>query len=185
MTSRTPVHGLGTVLLRGREQVSDVFVRINSQGVTLNQADFILTLMSVFWDDGRENWSTSVKLPARPHSRKLSVQPFHPAKPDQLLRSRWPSDSGAHAWSTYIRCLGKGLGHGAYSTSEESSSSGFLPAQHDTLDLTNWHSYFQCLLRAGFRSASMINSQLALLYSQALSSSQAGLLLPPDELRES
>ena len=34
------------------EQVADIFVRINSLGVRLNQADFILTLMSVFWDEG-------------------------------------------------------------------------------------------------------------------------------------
>lgn len=30
------------------EQVADIFVRINSEGVKLNQADFILTLLSVF-----------------------------------------------------------------------------------------------------------------------------------------
>jgi uncharacterized protein with ParB-like and HNH nuclease domain len=30
-----------------------VFVRINGKGKALNQADFILTLMSVFWDEGR------------------------------------------------------------------------------------------------------------------------------------
>ena len=35
-------------------QVSEIFVRINSRGRTLNQADFILTLMSVFWDEGRK-----------------------------------------------------------------------------------------------------------------------------------
>jgi uncharacterized protein with ParB-like and HNH nuclease domain len=35
------------------EQVSEVFVRINSEGKSLNQSDFILTLMSVFWDVGR------------------------------------------------------------------------------------------------------------------------------------
>src|ERR671920_2616718 len=35
------------------EQVADIFVRINSEGVKLNQADFILTLLSVFWDEGR------------------------------------------------------------------------------------------------------------------------------------
>jgi len=40
------------------EQVSEVFVRINSKGVTLNQADFILTLMSVFWDEGRKQLVT-------------------------------------------------------------------------------------------------------------------------------
>lgn len=37
------------------EQVADVFVRINSQGKKLNQADFILTLMSVFWEDERRD----------------------------------------------------------------------------------------------------------------------------------
>ena len=38
--------------LLGR-QVAEVFVRINSEGKQLNQSDFILTLMSVFWDEGR------------------------------------------------------------------------------------------------------------------------------------
>ena len=37
------------------EQVAEVFVRINSAGKPLNQADFILTLMSVFWDEGRRS----------------------------------------------------------------------------------------------------------------------------------
>ncbi len=35
------------------EQVAEIFVRINSEGVKLDQADFILTLTSVFWEDGR------------------------------------------------------------------------------------------------------------------------------------
>ena len=39
------------------EDIADVFVRINSQGKALNQSDFILTLMSVFWDEGRSDLS--------------------------------------------------------------------------------------------------------------------------------
>jgi hypothetical protein len=35
------------------EQVAEIFVRTNSEGVKLNQADFILTLMSVHWEKGR------------------------------------------------------------------------------------------------------------------------------------
>jgi uncharacterized protein with ParB-like and HNH nuclease domain len=35
--------------------VADVFVRINSEGVKLTAADFILTWLSVFWPDGRED----------------------------------------------------------------------------------------------------------------------------------
>lgn len=35
------------------ETIAEVFVRINGKGKALNQADFIMTLMSVFWDEGR------------------------------------------------------------------------------------------------------------------------------------
>ena len=35
------------------EVVAEIFTRINSKGVSLNQADFILTLVSVFWEEGR------------------------------------------------------------------------------------------------------------------------------------
>lgn len=43
-----------------RETVADIFVRINSEGVSLSSADFILTWMSVFWEAGRtelETWA--------------------------------------------------------------------------------------------------------------------------------
>jgi hypothetical protein len=49
------------------EAVADIFVRINSQGVKLNQADFILTLLSVIWEQGRlqlEEFSRSARKPA-------------------------------------------------------------------------------------------------------------------------
>ena len=35
------------------EDVSEIFVRVNSGGVPLKQNDFILTLLSLYWDDGR------------------------------------------------------------------------------------------------------------------------------------
>ena len=60
------------------EQVAEVFVRINSEGVTLSQADFILTLMSVFWEKGRrqlEDFSRgcrSRRCPRRPRSTGTS-----------------------------------------------------------------------------------------------------------------
>lgn len=46
------------------EQVADIFVRINSAGAKLKQSDFILTLMSVWWDEGR--------------SRARELRPGHP-----------------------------------------------------------------------------------------------------------
>ena len=48
------------------EQVADVFVRINSEGKKLNQSDIILTLMSVFWDDGRTELETFCRAARQP-----------------------------------------------------------------------------------------------------------------------
>jgi uncharacterized protein with ParB-like and HNH nuclease domain len=69
------------------ERVAEVFVRINSKGVTLNQADFILTLMSVFWDEGRtqlEQFSRSARQPAAGEASPFNY--FIQPEPDQLLR---------------------------------------------------------------------------------------------------
>jgi len=70
------------------EQVADIFVRINSKGVQLNQADFILTLMSVHWEKGRrelERFSRDAVDPSvsGPSPRNTFINP----SPDQLLRA--------------------------------------------------------------------------------------------------
>jgi hypothetical protein len=68
-------------------QVAEVFVRINSEGVKLNQADFMLTLMSVWRDKGRrqlEDFSRAAKQPSAkgPSPFNHFIEPA----PDQLLR---------------------------------------------------------------------------------------------------
>src|SRR5207253_744758 len=69
------------------EDVAEVFVRINSEGVTLNQADFILTLMSVFRDKARKQLEEFARTAKKPSIGSASafnwyIQP----QPDQLLR---------------------------------------------------------------------------------------------------
>ena len=49
------------------ESVADIFVRVNSGGKSLGQDDFILTLISVYWQEGRqkiEDFCRSAKTPA-------------------------------------------------------------------------------------------------------------------------
>jgi len=71
----------------GEEDVADVFVRINSKGTTLNQADFILTLMSVFWDKGRTQLECFCNDARKPSSSGPSpFNYFIQPDPDQLLR---------------------------------------------------------------------------------------------------
>ena len=67
------------------EQVAEVFVRINSKGKNLNQADFILTLMSVFLGRGPHGTRTVVAggaIRRRPGTRT----PSSARRSDQLLR---------------------------------------------------------------------------------------------------
>ncbi len=69
------------------EAVSDVFVRINSKGTPLSQADFILTLMSVFWDEGRaalEQFCRESRKPSKGNASPFNY--FIEPSPDQLLR---------------------------------------------------------------------------------------------------
>jgi len=71
------------------EQVADIFVRINSEGVKLNQSDFILTLLSVFWDKGRadlESFCRSSRQPPIPGGPASPYNHFIEPDPDQLLR---------------------------------------------------------------------------------------------------
>ncbi len=80
-------------------QVADVFVRINSEGVQLNQADFILTLMSVFWEKGRrelEDFCRAAKSPstgpASPFNHFIEPGPGRSAPCGRGRRvSAWPA----------------------------------------------------------------------------------------------
>ena len=69
------------------DKVADVFVRVNEQGVTLTQADFILTLMSVYWEKGRrdlEDFCRRARIPAT--SSPTPFNYFIEPSPDQMLR---------------------------------------------------------------------------------------------------
>ena len=71
------------------EQVADIFVRINSEGVKLNQADFILTLLSVFWEEGRTELESFCRASRKAPSPGEPASPFNhfiESDPGQLLR---------------------------------------------------------------------------------------------------
>jgi hypothetical protein len=153
------------------DKVADVFVRINSKGITLNQADFILTLMSVFWDEGRnalERFCHTARTPSvtGPSPYNHFIQP----DPDQLLRvSVALGFRRARLQHVYSILRGKDLETGQFSDERRGEQFKVLEtAQEHVLNLQNWHEFFKCLVRAGFRGELMISSQVALLYSYAM-----------------
>lgn len=69
------------------EQVANIFVRANSKGVMLKQADFIMTLMSVHWEKGRLQLESFCRDAVDPKVKGPSPKnAFIEPSPDQLLR---------------------------------------------------------------------------------------------------
>ena len=149
------------------EHVAEVFVRINSEGIRLNNADFILTLMSVFWEKGRRELEEFSRLSKSPSNDKASpFNHFIEPSPDQLLRSSVGlAFQRGRLQYVYSILRGKDLDTGQFSQERRDIQFAKLQAAHEaTLNLTNWHEYLKCLRHAGFRSSRMISSQMALMY---------------------
>ncbi|MDQ3704634.1 MAG: DUF262 domain-containing protein [Chloroflexota bacterium] len=155
------------------EAVADIFVRINSEGVKLNQADFILTLMSVFWEQGRvqlEQFSRAAKNPPQGSSATSPYNPYIKPAPDQLLRvGVGLGFHRARLQHVYSLLRGKDLDTGIVAAERREAQFAILQrAQDRVLNLQNWAEFFKSLLRAGYRSGDMITSETALLYSYTL-----------------
>lgn len=154
------------------EQVADIFVRINSEGVKLNQADFILTLLSVFWDQGRkdlEQFCRAGRTGDKVGGKGSPLNHFIDPDPDQLLRvSVALGFNRGRLKSVYQVLRGKDLDTGEFSNERREQQFDVLKgAQSDVLNLTWWHQFFSALIGAGFRSGEMISSRNALVYAYA------------------
>lgn len=153
------------------EDVSEVFVRINSKGTSLNQADFILTLMSVFWDEGRAELERFCREARKP--TKGTASPFNyfiEPSPDQLLRvSVGVAFKRARLKYVYSILRGKDLETEKFSDERRVEQFGILKdAQARVLNIQYWHDFLSCIRMAGFRSGKMISSQNNLLFSYML-----------------
>ena len=87
-----PFNALEVVPNLTEEQVAEIFTRINSKGTVLKQADFILTLLSVFWEKGRSKLTSFANSPKRcpkrmrlPHRSTIFLSPV----PRTLSGSAW------------------------------------------------------------------------------------------------
>jgi len=154
------------------EQVANIFVRINSEGAQLNQGDFILTLLSVFWEEGRAELEQFCQKASNLPTSGATPSPFNhfikPA-PDQLLRVAVSLGFfRGRLKSAYQLLRGKDMDTGLVSKDQRDKQFKILQkAQSDVLNLNYWHRFLDTLTGAGFRGSEMISSQNTLLYSYA------------------
>lgn len=153
------------------EQVADIFVRINSKGVQLNQADFILTLMSVHWEEGRRALESFCRSAVDPDFKGSSARnAYLDPSADQMLRAAVGLGfRRGRLQYVYNLLRGKDLETGE--VTEELRTEQFealRKAQERVLDLSNWHEFLKVLAHAGFRSGKMITSDNAVIFTYVL-----------------
>jgi len=155
----------------GEEEVAEIFVRTNSKGVTLNQANFILTLMSVHWEQGRRQIEAFCRSAVESNGDSPSPKnPFLEPGPDQMLRAAVGlAFRRGRLQHVYNILRGKDLDTGDVSTERRAAQFERLrPALDEVLDLTNWHEFLKCLTHAGYRSARMVASESAVIYTYVI-----------------
>lgn len=155
------------------EIVSDIFVRINSQGVNLTQADFILTLLSVYWEEGRKEIEQfaidSRKVPDK-NTRYSSFNYLIKPDPDDMLRILVGlAFQRAKMRDVYSIIRGRNMETGEFSESLRDTQFAKLKEHLPTvLDNTNWQSFLKILIGSGYKDEELISSKAAVLYSYIL-----------------
>ena len=153
------------------ETIAEVFVRINGKGKALNQADFIMTLMSVFWEDGRvelEEFALKSTLPSDGQSSPFNH--FIKPSPDQMLRATVGlALKRARLENVYGALRGRDATTGLDNPEKRESQFELMRhAQKAVLNLTNWHHFLDALKLAGYRGQKMVSSETAIIYAYVL-----------------
>ncbi len=153
------------------ETIANVFVRINGKGKSLNQADFIMTLLSVFWEEGRvelENFALRASMPSDGQSSPFNH--FIKPSPDQMLRATiGVSLKRARLKNVYSALRGHDATTGLDDPEKRKSQfDAMRETQKAVLNLANWHHFLDAIKLAGYRGQKMISSEAAIIYSYVL-----------------
>lgn len=150
------------------EMVSDIFVRVNSQGQSLKQDDFIMTLLSVYEPEMRsriESFCADSHVPAdgTSYNHLVKVSATHVIRAAVGLGFK----RGRLRYAYQI-LRGKDLKTGE--TSPETRADNFCKfgeALDRVLDLNNWKAFINTLGEAGYISSGQVTSTNALFFNYA------------------
>jgi len=168
--------------------VADVFVRINSEGMNLTAADFILTWLSVFWPEGRDDIESFAR-----HSRLTAERATEIAKADPssavTTPVKWTPKNHYIAptpgqLTRVAVAVGQGRGRlqDAYNALRAlDRKTGQTDPERQALELDrlksavplvlkrmNWDEYLRVLAKAGYRSQKMVTSKTTILYTYVI-----------------
>ena len=155
------------------EDVSEIFVRVNSGGVSLKQNDFILTLLSLYWDEGRkliEQFSKESRVyPGK--GKTTSYNQITDVSAQDLIRvvMAYGFDRARLKYA-YKLLRGadfdkKGVIDASLRDERFDTLKEKLP---DVIDVHTWHEFIKSIMNAGYLSKELILSDNAIYYSYAM-----------------
>ena len=143
------------------EDVAEIFVRINNQGTRLGQADFVLTLLSVYHGELRDR--------IEERSRAMSHGAVVAIDTQQLLRAVCGVAFARARMSAVYRYL-----RGVDPTTGEADATGRLKrlaqlddAARECMELTPWRDFLLRVQHAGFVSPTLVASKNAIVNAYA------------------
>jgi hypothetical protein len=142
------------------EDVAEIFVRINNQGTRLGQADFVLTLLSVYHGELRDR--------IEERSRAMSLGAVVAIDTQQLLRAVCGVAFARARMSAVYRYL-----RGVDPTSGEADAAGRskrltqLDAANECMEITPWRDFLLRVQHAGIVSPALVASKNAIVNAYA------------------
>jgi hypothetical protein len=143
------------------EDVAEIFVRINNQGTRLGQADFVLTLLSVYHGELRDQ--------IEERSREMSRETLVAIDTQQLLRAACGVAFGRARMSAIYRYL-----RGVDPTTGEADAAERIKrlerlddAAKQCMETTPWRDYLLRVQHAGFVSQALVASKNAIVNGYA------------------
>jgi hypothetical protein len=180
-----------------RETVADIFVRINSEGQSLTASDFILTWLSVFWEEGRtelENWARNSRFTPQTLATALDehvdwtpINPYLDFDAGQILRVAVAVGlKRARLQDAYNYLRGRDPRTRMIDPAmRETALTQLKDGQAHAVKPLHWDEFLKVLERAGFRNRDMVSSRTTILYTYALwIIGRVDFKVPVDELRE-
>ena len=153
------------------EDVSEIFVRVNSGGVSLKQNDFILTLLSLYWDEGRreiEKFSRESISPSVGVTTSYNQITMVSAQDIIRVVMAYAFDRARLKYGYKLLRGADFDRRGAVNDALRSQRFDTLKAKlPDVLDVHSWHEFLKAIMNAGYLTGDIILSGNAIFYSYA------------------
>ena len=152
------------------ESVSNIFVRVNSGGVPLKQNDFILTLLSLYWPEGRKLIEEFSYQSITPSKGATSYNLLTEVDPQNIIRVviAYAFDRARLKYGYKLLRGADFDKKGAVDESLRNQRFDILKDKlADVLDVHTWHEFLKSLMNAGYLGKEQISSSMAIFYSYA------------------